>query len=107
MIYSPLIQRIKKIKSQRNPYEIRIYAVITTKGDVMPIFVLDRKQQLNGDHEVHNKTTRCSHMPIVISQIDLGLHPTSQEAVNEAKKEYPMWMINGCKYCCPDSHEND
>lgn len=29
----------------------------------MPHFIVNRDAQSNGDHEVHNKTAGCDHMP--------------------------------------------
>lgn len=70
----------------------------------MPRFILNKKQQANGDHDVHNKTTGCSHMPALSNQIDLGEHLSSHSAVLEAKRRYPNARIDGCAYCSPSCH---
>ena len=70
----------------------------------MPKFILNQKQQPNGDNEVHNKTTGCNYMPAVENQIDLGEHPSCAGAVTLAKAKYGNARINGCKYCCPACH---
>jgi len=70
----------------------------------MPKFVLNRNQQANGDHEVHNATIGCNYMPVPASQIDLGTHSDCRGAVTVAKQTYPHWRINGCYYCCRACH---
>lgn len=70
----------------------------------MPRFILNQNQQANGDHEIHNATTGCSHMPALANQIDLGTHATCDGAVLEAKRRYPSAKIDGCAYCCPSCH---
>lgn len=70
----------------------------------MPKFVINKKQQNNGDHEVHNVTTGCSFMPNPENQIDLGYHNNCKEAVTNAKSKWPNNRINGCYYCCPTCH---
>ena len=70
----------------------------------MPTFVINRNQQSNGDHEVHNKTTGCSYMPNIENQINLGIHDSCHGAVAEAKKKWPNNRINGCYYCCNPCH---
>ena len=70
----------------------------------MPRFIINKNQQSNGDHEVHNATTSCTYMPSNENQIDLGYHNTCQEAVAFAKRKWPNNKINGCYYCCRDCH---
>lgn len=70
----------------------------------MPKFVINKNQQNNGDHEVHNVTTGCSFMPNPENQIDLGYHNNCKEAVTNAKSKWPSDRINGCYYCCPTCH---
>ena len=67
-------------------------------------FIINRNQQSNGDHEVHNYTTGCSHMPTPQSQIDLGYHEDCRSAVAHAKQQWPNEKINGCYYCCYPCH---
>lgn len=70
----------------------------------MPIFVINKNQQQNGDHEVHNKSTGCIFMPDATSQIDLGYYASCREAVAQAKQQWPGNRINGCYYCCNECH---
>lgn len=70
----------------------------------MPSFVINKNQQSNGDHEVHNLTTGCTYMPNPENQIDLGTHPNCQGAVAKAKRNWPDARINGCYYCCNECH---
>ncbi len=70
----------------------------------MPQFIVNRNQQSNGDHEVHNLSTGCSHMPEQQNRIDLGFHISCSGAVSEARRQYPGRRINGCYYCCNPCH---
>ncbi|WP_434637084.1 hypothetical protein MLC35_11350 [Sulfurimonas sp. NW7] len=70
----------------------------------MQKFVINKNQQANGDHEVHNTSTGCSYMPNVKNQIDLGYHVSCKEAVIEAKKRWTGHRINGCYYCSIACH---
>ncbi len=63
-------------------------------------FYVNKNAQNNGDHEVHRAT--CSWLPDPDNRHYLGDYSTSQEAIREAKKYYDQ--VNGCYYCCPESH---
>ena len=70
----------------------------------MQHFVINQNAQSNGDHEVHNVSTGCAHMPKAENQIDLGYHASCREAVAHAKQKWPGNRINGCYYCCNACH---
>jgi hypothetical protein len=70
----------------------------------MPSFIINKNPQSNGDHEVHNKTYPCSHMPNPENQISLGEHISCHGAVAAAKQTWPNNRINGCAYCCSECH---
>ncbi len=70
----------------------------------MQKFVINKNQQSNGDHEIHNATTGCVFMPNPENQINLGYHNSCKEAVSYAKKQYSDSRINGCYYCCRACH---
>lgn len=70
----------------------------------MPRFIINKNAQPNGDHEVHNASTGCAHMPLPASQIDLGQHTTCHGAVAYAKRQWPGKRIDGCFYCCNPCH---
>lgn len=70
----------------------------------MPNFIVNRNAQSNGDHEVHDATTGCSHMPQPENQVDLGAHTSCHGAVTKAKSSWPENRINGCYYCCNSCH---
>lgn len=70
----------------------------------MPIFVINKNQQSNGDNEVHNATTGCAYMPNTENQIDLGSHTNCRGAVATAKSTWSDAKINGCYYCCNECH---
>jgi len=67
-------------------------------------FVVNKKSQENGDHEVHNATAGCSYMPSADNLIGLGQHPSCHGAVAKAKSKWPKHRINGCYYCCYACH---
>jgi len=70
----------------------------------MARFIINKNAQDNGDHEVHNATTGCAHMPNSENQIDLGNHSSCHGAVADAKSRWPDNRINGCYYCCNPCH---
>lgn len=70
----------------------------------MQRFIINKNQQANGDHEVHNASTGCSYMPNPENQVDLGYHASCKEAVATAKVNFPGNRINGCFYCCRACH---
>ena len=72
----------------------------------MQSFIINKNQQANGDHEVHNATTGCIHMPNVENQVNLGYHASCKEAVAKAKQQWPNNRIDGCFYCCPACHKS-
>lgn len=61
-------------------------------------YYVNRKEQSNGDHEVHAEG--CTYMPS--DNIFLGSYTNCYGAVAEAKRYYSQ--SNGCKYCCPACH---
>lgn len=70
----------------------------------MPSFIINRNQQDNGDHEVHNTTAGCNFMPLPGNQIELGTFSSCHGAVASAKQRWPGEQINGCMYCCNPCH---
>lgn len=77
----------------------------TRKERQMQGFILNRTEQDNGDHEVHNTSTWCNWMPAPENRIDLGTHMDCRGAVAHAKQLYGRtWRINGCAWCCPACH---
>lgn len=65
-------------------------------------FYINHNEQTNEDHEVHH--SECSWLPDIDNRTYLGYFTSSFEAVNIAKREFPSWKINGCYFCCPESH---
>ncbi|RLA82788.1 MAG: hypothetical protein DRG78_06225 [Epsilonproteobacteria bacterium] len=70
----------------------------------MSKFIINKNAQENGDHEVHNETTGCSHMPNPENRIDVGNYNSCQEAVADAKRKWPDHKVDGCYYCCNSAH---
>lgn len=67
-------------------------------------FIINKNQQSNGDHEVHNATLGCSYMPKPENQIDLGYHSSCYGALIDANSRWPGNRINGCYYCANTCH---
>jgi len=59
-------------------------------------YYVDKRAQLNGDHEVH--TGSCGYLPVTENQLYLGYFDSCAEAVKEARKIYPQ--ADGCYFCC-------
>ena len=70
----------------------------------MSRFIVNRNAQTNdnNEHEVHNITLGCNHLPDLENQVDLGEHQSCHGAVQAAKRTYPN--SNGCYYCCNACH---
>ena len=66
----------------------------------MPRFIVNTNAQANGDHEVHDMSQNCGHLPNPENQKDLGYHDNCHQAVTLAKQTYAT--ANGCAYCAPD-----
>ncbi|MCW8345986.1 hypothetical protein MD535_08190 [Vibrio sp. ZSDZ65] len=70
----------------------------------MSRFIMNTNAQRNGDHEVHEVASSCSHMPLASNQEDLGIHASCRGAVALARVRHPNYRINGCYYCCNSCH---
>jgi hypothetical protein len=68
----------------------------------MPYYIVNKREQPNGDHEVHDTTKGCNRMPETQNQLDLGYHSNCRNAVSKAKETYHQ--VNGCYYCCEECH---
>ena len=63
-------------------------------------YYVNKQAQDNGDHEVHRLD--CYYLPSEENQQYLGLFTNCHDAVQEAKKYYPI--SNGCKFCSRECH---
>lgn len=68
----------------------------------MDSYCVNRNAQSNGDHEVHNVTSDCEHLPNPVNRQDLGLHPDCASAVRAASSYFTQ--VNGCYYCANACH---
>lgn len=68
----------------------------------MPIYYVNRNEQSNGDHEVHEST--CSRLPLPENRIYLGTFNSCREAVIAAHRYFTQ--VDGCYYCCPSCHKH-
>jgi len=66
----------------------------------MGLYYVNKKSQVNGDHEVHK--SGCQHMPSEENRLYLGMFSNCRDAVQEARKHYPQ--SNGCYYCSHECH---
>ena len=51
----------------------------------------------HGDHEVHNLSENCGHLPDLINQHSLGWHSSDGDAMQAARKVYEN--ADACWYC--------
>jgi len=70
----------------------------------MPYFIVNRNAQPTGEHEVHENTHTCNHLPEPENRIDLGFHNSCYEAIAAAKRLYPSHTFDGCYYCANACH---
>ncbi len=68
----------------------------------MPDFIVNKRAQNNGDHEVHEKDSHCANYPIADNRQNLGWHTSCEGAVKKAKETYPK--SNGCAICAKACH---
>lgn len=68
----------------------------------MPHYIVNQNAQSNGDHEIHNETTGCSHMPDPANRKSLGYFDNCHQAKAKAKLTDPS--ADGCYYCCNECH---
>lgn len=66
----------------------------------MAKYYVSKKEQANGDHEVHTST--CHKLPKVENRIYLGEFYTCNAAVTKAKEYYTQ--VNGCIHCSRSCH---
>ena len=66
----------------------------------MASYYVNKKAQLNGDHEVHKSD--CPYLPNMENRKYLGEFSNCRDAVNEAKKTYNQ--SNGCYTCSIECH---
>ena len=66
-------------------------------------YILNKNSQSNGDHEV-NVTRGCSYLPAVENRLDIGNFTNCQQAIIQAKTNWPGHSINGCYYCANACH---
>lgn len=60
----------------------------------------------NSEHEVHKLSTcKTENLPDIKNRISLGECENCMEAIKKAKRQYPFWVIDGCKHCIPLCHK--
>ena len=65
----------------------------------MAEYIVDKNAQEGSDeHQVHDLSLDCHHVPAPENQLSLGDFPSSHKALKKAKKTYPN--SNGCYFCC-------
>ncbi len=69
----------------------------------MPNYCVNKNEQDNGDHEVHDLTPgACNRLPDHQNRLDLGHHSNCRSAVLQAQHTYRQ--SNGCFWCTPTCH---
>lgn len=64
-------------------------------------YYVNKEEDTHGHNEVHEDG--CAWMPAEKNQQYLGLFEACEDAVEEAKKDYPD-TANGCKHCSKACH---
>lgn len=70
-----------------------LYARFIELQGVMPDFCVNRMEQPNGDHEVHDLSSTRGCLPNLANRLDLGWHASCAGAVGAAKRHYNR--VNG------------
>ncbi len=65
-------------------------------------FIINQNTQANGDHEIHNATQGCEHMPATENRFELGFFANSELAFKRAKMNWPGEKISRCRSCCAE-----
>ena len=68
----------------------------------MPNWIVNKNQQANGDHEVHDLASNYNCLPNWSNQVSLGYHATCSDTVSMARRYYTR--VNGCRWCAPACH---
>lgn len=66
----------------------------------MAEFCVNKSEQTNGDHEVHERG--CVYWPASQNVQGLGWHANCSSAVQAARQYYRQ--VNGCKTCARSCH---
>lgn len=66
----------------------------------MDNYCVNRREQANGDHEVHK--AGCQYWPTQGNAEELGPFPGCAQAVQAAKRHFSQ--VNGCKTCSYACH---
>lgn len=64
-------------------------------------YYVNRIEQKNGDHEVHNEN--CQYLPKPLNRVYLGEFANCQDAIRVARTHY--YLVDGCFYCCNSCHK--
>lgn len=72
----------------------------TERGQVMAEYCVNRQQQTNGDHEVHERG--CQFWPSPANALSLGSFSICAGAVQAARQYYHQ--VNGCRTCSRPCH---
>ncbi|MCA4423036.1 hypothetical protein LDY25_13715 [Acinetobacter baumannii] len=70
----------------------------------MDHYIINKNPQYNGDHEVHNATKGCNYLPSIENQVSIGNFVNCQQAVAQAKSNWPNNRINGFYWCANACH---
>lgn len=68
----------------------------------MPTYCVNKSQQDNGDHEVHDTSTERGCLPSQSNRQNLGFHSGCASAVSAARSYFAQ--VNGCANCAPACH---
>ena len=105
--FDKLGRRIKVLRRRRFPARARakwlpLDDFMTRRRPGYAEYIVNRRAQSTGEHEVHNLNAGCSHLPDPSNQRSLDSHVDCHAAIKAASEIYPQ--VDGCAYCAPDCH---
>ena len=65
---------------------------------------MNRRHQINGDHEIHVLNATCPLLPETQNRLSLGKHSSCHEALQVAKEHNSR--ADGCAHCCDECHKS-
>jgi len=62
-------------------------------------YIVSNQHRGDGAHEVHQANSSCGHTPPAFTLRELGIHPSLQDAIKLAARQWPTMRIVGCAAC--------
>ena len=66
-------------------------------------YIFNKNADEHGNHEVHKDY--CKYCPLPENQVTIGYFSSCQDAIKQAKFEYPNTSFDGCIFCSAPCHQ--